>query len=56
MTKKIVACNDHAAVELKNKLVEYIESLGYQAVDLGPKKTRNTKESYSLQSINCKIC
>lgn len=49
MTKKIVAfASDHAAVELKNKLVEYIESLGYQAVDLGP-KDETQKESYSLQ-------
>ncbi|BAP00828.1 ribose 5 phosphate isomerase [Mycoplasmopsis californica HAZ160_1] len=49
MDKKIVAfASDHAAVDLKNKLVAYIEELGYQAVDLGP-VDESQKVSYSLQ-------
>ncbi|AIA29734.1 ribose 5-phosphate isomerase [Mycoplasmopsis californica] len=49
MDKKIVAfVSDHAAVDLKNKLVAYIEELGYQAVDLGP-VDESQKVSYSLQ-------
>ncbi|WP_029608498.1 RpiB/LacA/LacB family sugar-phosphate isomerase [Mycoplasma simbae] len=49
MHKKVVAlASDHAAVELKNQLVEYIKSLGYEPVDLGP-VDETQKVSYSLQ-------
>ncbi|MCS4536976.1 MULTISPECIES: RpiB/LacA/LacB family sugar-phosphate isomerase [unclassified Mycoplasma] len=49
MNKKIVPiASDHAAVELKNKLVEYVRSLGYEVVDLGPADD-SQRVSYSLQ-------
>ncbi|TQC54052.1 RpiB/LacA/LacB family sugar-phosphate isomerase [Mycoplasmopsis mucosicanis] len=49
MDKKIVAlASDHAAVDLKNKLVDYVKKLGYEAVDLGPENDAQ-KVSYSLQ-------
>ncbi|QBF34855.1 ribose 5-phosphate isomerase B [Mycoplasmopsis phocirhinis] len=52
MHKKIVPItSDHAAVNLKNKLVEYINSLGYDVKDLGP-SDETQKVSYSLQGHN----
>jgi len=32
---KIVIANDHAAVELKNEVKEYIESLGHEVINIG---------------------
>lgn len=32
---KVYIANDHAAVELKNELMTYIESLGFEPVNLG---------------------
>ncbi|VEU76474.1 RpiB/LacA/LacB family sugar-phosphate isomerase [Mycoplasmopsis columboralis] len=43
--KKVVAfASDHAGFKLKEELVQYIQSLGYETVDLGPD---NDKESIS---------
>lgn len=35
MSKKIAIGNDHAAVELKNKIIQYVESLGYETINVG---------------------
>lgn len=35
MLKKIVIGNDHAAIELKNKIMEYVKELGYDVVNVG---------------------
>ena len=35
MIKKIVIGNDHAAVDMKYKIKEYVESLGYEVVNVG---------------------
>ena len=32
---KIVIANDHAAVDLKKKVAEYIESLGHEVINIG---------------------
>lgn len=32
---KIVIANDHAAVDLKNEVKEYIESLGHEVINIG---------------------
>lgn len=32
---KIVIANDHAAVEMKNQIKEYLESKGYEVINLG---------------------
>ena len=40
---KIAIGNDHAAVELKQEMKEYLESKGHQVVDLGV----NSTESYN---------
>lgn len=47
--KKVVAfASDHAGFELKEGLKNYIESLGYEAVDLGP-STDKFPVSYAIQ-------
>ena len=33
--KNVYIANDHAAVDLKNELCDYIESLGFHVVNLG---------------------
>ena len=33
--KKIVIANDHAAVDMKFKIKDYIESLGYEVINVG---------------------
>ena len=33
--KNVYIANDHAAVDLKNELCEYIESLGFHVINLG---------------------
>lgn len=35
MSKKIAIGNDHAAVEMKNKIKMYIELLGYEVINVG---------------------
>ena len=37
--KKIVIANDHAAVDMKFKIKEYIESLGYEVINVGIDET-----------------
>ena len=32
---KIVIANDHAAVDLKKEVKEYIESLGHEVINIG---------------------
>ncbi len=32
---KLVIANDHAAVEMKNEMKEYLESLGHEVIDIG---------------------
>lgn len=38
MGKKVVIGNDHAAVELKKKIMEYLISLGYEVINVGTDK------------------
>ena len=33
--KKIVIANDHAAIDMKFKIKEYVESLGYEVINVG---------------------
>ena len=33
--KKIVLANDHAAIDMKFKIKEYVESLGYETINIG---------------------
>ena len=35
MNKKIVIGNDHAAVEMKKKIMEYLKELGYDVINVG---------------------
>ncbi|MBO5898738.1 MAG: ribose 5-phosphate isomerase B [Clostridia bacterium] len=35
MEKKIVIGCDHAAVELKNKVIAHVEGMGYEVIDVG---------------------
>lgn len=35
MKMKIAIANDHAAVEMKNQIKEYLESKGYEVINLG---------------------
>ncbi|UUD35969.1 RpiB/LacA/LacB family sugar-phosphate isomerase [Mycoplasmopsis citelli] len=47
--KKVVAfASDHAGFKLKEDLVKYMQSLGYETVDLGP-KTDEFPVSYATQ-------
>ncbi|UUM19986.1 MULTISPECIES: RpiB/LacA/LacB family sugar-phosphate isomerase [unclassified Mycoplasma] len=47
--KKVVAfASDHAGFKLKQELIEYLKSLGYEIVDLGPKTDQNPV-SYATQ-------
>ncbi|MGZ9800109.1 RpiB/LacA/LacB family sugar-phosphate isomerase [Mycoplasma sp. AC1221] len=49
MDKKIVAfASDHAGYKLKEELKNYVESLGYKVVDLGP-NTDAVPSSYATQ-------
>ncbi|QSF13477.1 RpiB/LacA/LacB family sugar-phosphate isomerase [Mycoplasma sp. Mirounga ES2805-ORL] len=34
--KKIALASDHGGVKLKNQMIEYLKTKGYQVVDLGP--------------------
>lgn len=38
---KIVIANDHAAVDLKNEVKEYIESLGHEVINIGTDSTES---------------
>ncbi|VEU75699.1 ribose-5-phosphate isomerase [Mycoplasmopsis maculosa] len=48
MGKKVVFASDHAAVELKNELRDYVKSMGYEVVDLGPEDNK-VSTSYATQ-------
>ncbi|SYV96842.1 Ribose-5-phosphate isomerase B (Phosphoriboisomerase B) [Mycoplasmopsis edwardii] len=49
MNKKVIAfSSDHAAFGLKEELKKYVESLGYEVVDLGP-ETDKVSVSYAEQ-------
>nr|WP_322958829.1 RpiB/LacA/LacB family sugar-phosphate isomerase [Mycoplasmopsis canis]WQQ12189.1 RpiB/LacA/LacB family sugar-phosphate isomerase [Mycoplasmopsis canis] len=49
MKKKVIAfSSDHAAFNLKEQLIDYVKSLGYDVVDLGP-KTDAISVSYAEQ-------
>ncbi|MGV2392510.1 UNVERIFIED_CONTAM: RpiB/LacA/LacB family sugar-phosphate isomerase [Campylobacter lari] len=48
MNKKVVLASDHGGCELKNELKDYVQSLGYEIVDLGP-ETSETSISYATQ-------
>ncbi|WP_406618230.1 RpiB/LacA/LacB family sugar-phosphate isomerase [Mycoplasmopsis lipophila] len=48
MNKKIIFGSDHGGAELKNKLIEYATTKGYQIEDLGPANSE-TPVSYALQ-------
>ncbi|ATO31029.1 ribose-5-phosphate isomerase [Mycoplasmopsis bovirhinis] len=49
MNKKVIAfSSDHAAFALKEELKKYVESLGYQVIDLGPNTDANSV-SYAEQ-------
>lgn len=38
MNKRVVIANDHGAVELKERIVKHLTSLGYEITDLGVNK------------------
>lgn len=44
---KIFFASDHAGFELKNKLMEFVKGLGYEAEDLGPYEL-NPADDYPL--------
>ena len=44
-TKRIVLSSDHADIELRKTLAAYVESLGYEVVDIGP------QTSYSVEKL-----
>ncbi|QGZ97502.1 RpiB/LacA/LacB family sugar-phosphate isomerase [Mycoplasma sp. NEAQ87857] len=48
MKKVIALASDHAGYQLKNELQEYVRSLGYDTVDLGP-STDKESISYATQ-------
>ena len=48
---KIAIANDHAAVELKNEVKKYLESLGHTVVDYGT----NTSESVDYPKYGQKV-
>ena len=41
-SKRIVLSSDHAAIDLRKKIAGHIESLGWDAVDIGPKTNEST--------------
>ena len=40
--KRIVLSSDHAAIELRQLIATHIETLGWEAVDIGPTTTEST--------------
>lgn len=40
--KRIVLSSDHAAIELRNVIATHVESLGWEAVDIGPTTPEST--------------
>ena len=42
MLKKVVIGNDHAAVDMKFKIKEYVESLGYEVINVGIDEERHS--------------
>ncbi len=46
--KKIVIVSDHAGFSLKKALVSYLETKGYEVLDLGPETEKNAVD-YPLQ-------
>ncbi|WP_027120722.1 RpiB/LacA/LacB family sugar-phosphate isomerase [Mycoplasmopsis lipofaciens] len=45
---KIALSSDHGGCDLKNEMIEYIKSQGYEVIDLGPKNSLNPV-SYAQQ-------
>lgn len=50
--KKIVLASDHAGFELKDAMKKYVESKGYETIDLGP---FNGEESVSYAEYGLKL-
>ncbi len=44
---KIAVANDHAAIELKQEMVEYLRSLGHEVADLGFNEDPALKPNYA---------
>ena len=42
---KIAMGNDHTAIELKNIIKEFVESKGYEVIDLGTQQHRKLRLS-----------
>lgn len=42
MPTRIVLSSDHAAIELRKAIAAHIETLGYEAVDIGPQTPEST--------------
>ena len=43
---KIAMGNDHSAIELKNIIKEFVESKGYEVIDLGTNSTESCDYCY----------
>ena len=51
--KKIVIANDHAAVDMKFKIKEYVESLGYETINIGIDKVERVDyPDYAYKACN----
>ncbi|WP_406615963.1 ribose 5-phosphate isomerase B [Mycoplasmopsis hyopharyngis] len=51
MNKKIIFGSDHGGVELKNSLIQYAKTKGFEVIDLGPENGL-TPVSYAIQGHN----
>lgn len=55
--KNVYIANDHAAVDLKNELCDYIESLGFHVVNLGTdEKTSVNYPEYAEKTAKARAC
>ena len=51
--QKISLASDHNGVELKDKMLQYLKSMGYKALDLGP---NDSKEPVDYPDYAKKVC
>lgn len=49
---KVFIGNDHAAVEMKNEIVKFVESMGYEVINLGT----DTNESVDYPKYGREVC
>jgi ribose 5-phosphate isomerase B len=51
--QKISIASDHNGVELKDKMIQYLKSVGYKVIDFGP---NTSKESVDYPDYAKKLC